>query len=144
PYVLGKNESAFQRGNLALQDTTIGWRFVNQKLDDMYGTDSMPQTAENVAKKYKISRADQDAFAQRSQEKTKEAQLNGVFSDEIIPVSYEDRKKGTITVTEDEHPRHSSTLEKLQSLGSLFENGSITAGNASGVNDGASALLLMS
>ena len=142
PYVLGKSESAFQRGNLELQDTTIGWRFINQNLHEKYGTDSMPETAENLAKKYHISR--QDQFAQRSQEKTKKAQLHGVFNDEIVPVSIQERKKGTITITEDEHPRHDSSLEKLETLRTLFPNGTITAGNASGVNDGASALLLMS
>lgn len=144
PFVMGKPEVEYPRGNMELQDTTIGWRFINPKLDEMYGTDSMPETAENVAVKFNISREDQDKFAQQSQERAKEAQLNGAFADEIIPVVIEDRKKGTITVSEDEHPRHNSTLDKLAALRPLFKDGTITAGNASGVNDGASALLLMS
>lgn len=144
PYVLGKSESAFQRGNLELQDTTIGWRFINQKLHEKYGTDSMPQTAENVAEKFHISREDQDRFAQSSQDKAKRAQLSGIFKDEIVPVIIQDKKLGTITVLEDEHPRHDSSLEKLSQLRPLFPNGTITAGNASGINDGAAALLLMS
>ncbi len=144
PYVLGKSVAAFSRGDMALLDTTIGWRFVNQKLEEIYGADSMPKTAENVAKKYEIARSDQDTFAQKSQEKTKKAQLTGRFKDEIVPVVMKDKKRGTVTIMEDEHPRHDSSLENLEKLNALFENGTITAGNASGINDGASALLMMS
>ncbi|MEI3614408.1 3-oxoadipyl-CoA thiolase [Pseudogracilibacillus sp. SO30301A] len=144
PYVLGKAETDFQRGNIELQDTTIGWRFVNPKLDEMYGTHSMPETSDNVAKRYEISREEQDNFAQKSQEKAKKAQLNNLFKDEIVPVVIEKRKKGKVTITEDEHPRHDSSLEKLAKLNPLFQEGTVTAGNASGVNDGASALLMMS
>ncbi|RSL30011.1 acetyl-CoA C-acyltransferase [Salibacterium salarium] len=144
PYVMGKPENSFQRGNQQLYDTTIGWRFVHPDMEEKYGTDSMPETAENVARDYQISRTDQDAFAYESQRRAKQAMEDGRLHDEIIPVTVQDLKHGTSTVTEDEHPRPSSTMEKLNSLPSLFENGSVTAGNASGVNDGASALLLMS
>jgi acetyl-CoA acetyltransferase family protein len=125
-------------------DTTIGWRFTNPILKEMFGVDSMPETAENVAKKYRISREAQDQFAYRSQKKTAIAMANHYFSDEIIPVVYKDCKGNTITVDQDEHPRPDTTLEKLAKLKPIFPNGTVTAGNASGVNDGASALLLMS
>jgi 3-oxoadipyl-CoA thiolase len=144
PFVMAKPMSDFPRGNQELIDTTIGWRFVNQKLAEKYGADSMPQTAENVAKRYKVSREDQDLFAFTSQKRAKEAMEANRFADEIVPVAYQDRKLGLIEVTTDEHPRPTTTLEKLASLKPLFENGTITAGNASGINDGASAVLLMS
>lgn len=144
PFVMAKPTSEFPRGNQEMFDTTIGWRFVNDKLAREYGTDSMPETAENVAERYQISREAQDRFAYNSQQKAKQAMETGRFKEEIVPVVYQDRKGNEITVDTDEHPRPETTLEKLGKLRSLFEGGSITAGNASGVNDGASALLLMS
>lgn len=143
PFVMGKATSAFSR-NAESYDTTIGWRFVNKKLDKMYGTEGMIQTAQNIATDFKISREDQDAFAQWSQEKTNVAQNNGALAREIVPVLIPQRKKDPVEVSQDEHPRLSS-IEKLNSLRSITgENGSITAGNASGVNDGAAALLIAS
>lgn len=144
PFVMAKPGRAFPRGEMQLQDTTIGWRFVNPKMEEMYGVDTMPQTAENVATDYNISRERQDEFSLQSQLKTKEAQQSDRFADEIVPVSYKTRKGGEVVVSVDEHPRPDSTIEGLQKLRALFPNGTITAGNASGVNDGASALLLMS
>ncbi len=144
PYVLGKPDQAFQRGNQQLQDTTIGWRFTHPQMEEMYGTDSMPETAQNVAEAYKISREDQDEFAYQSQMRARTAMESSRLQDEIVPVTIEDRKHGSYEVKEDEHPRPNTTLEKLNTLPSLFQNGSVTAGNASGVNDGASAILLMS
>ena len=144
PFVMGKPELDFPRGNLEMYDTTIGWRFINKKLDEMYGTDSMPETAENVAKRYNISREDQDQFAFESQMKAKKAIESNRFADEIVPVSVTDRKGNVTIVDTDEHPRPDTSLEKLAKLKPLFPNGTVTAGNASGVNDGASALLLMS
>lgn len=143
PFVMAKPESEYPRGNMEMFDTTIGWRFINPRLAQRYGTDSMPETAENVAKQYNITREDQDEFALHSQLKAKEAMESGVFHEEIVPVVYKDRKGNEITVDRDEHPRPDSSMEKLAKLRPLFENGSVTAGNASGVNDGASALLLM-
>lgn len=143
PFVMAKPESEYPRGNMEMFDTTIGWRFINPRLAQRYGTDSMPETAENVAKQYNITREDQDEFALHSQLKAKEAMESGVFHEEIVPVVYKDRKGNEITVDRDEHPRPDSSMEKLEKLRPLFENGSVTAGNASGVNDGASALLLM-
>ena len=143
PFVMAKPTTAFSR-NAESYDTTIGWRFVNKKLDKMYGSEGMIQTAQNIATDYKISRADQDDFAQWSQEKADKAQKNGSLAREIIPVMIPQRKKDPIEVSLDEHPRLSS-LEKLKSLQSITgENGSVTAGNASGVNDGAAALLIAS
>ena len=143
PFVMGKATTAFSRAAQSF-DTTIGWRFVNKKLDKMYGTEGMIQTAQNIATDFNISREDQDAFAQWSQEKTAAAQKNGALAREIVPVIIPQRKKDPIEVSQDEHPRLSS-LEKLGSLKSITgENGSITAGNASGVNDGAAALLIAS
>lgn len=143
PFVMGKATAAFSRVAQSF-DTTIGWRFVNKKLDKMYGTEGMIQTAQNIATDFNISREDQDAFAQWSQEKTDAAQKNGSLAREIIPVIIPQRKKDPIEVSQDEHPRLSS-LEKLGSLRSITgENGSITAANASGVNDGAAALLIAS
>ena len=144
PLVMAKPGHSFPRGNMELQDTTIGWRFTNDKLQAMYGTDSMPQTAENVARAYKITREAQDLFAYQSQQRAKKALKENRFAEEIIPVVYVDRKGNTITVDQDEHPRPETTLEKLGQLKPIFNGGTVTAGNASGVNDGASALLLMS
>ncbi|MBA2875176.1 thiolase family protein [Thermaerobacillus caldiproteolyticus] len=144
PFVMAKPDEEFPRGNLEMFDTTIGWRFINPKLQQMYGTDSMPQTAENVAKRYGISREAQDEFAYESQMKAKRALELNRFADELVPVVYHDRKGNIVVVDKDEHPRPDTTLEKLAKLRPLFEGGTVTAGNASGVNDGASALLLMS
>ncbi|PRO64511.1 3-oxoadipyl-CoA thiolase [Alkalicoccus urumqiensis] len=143
PYVMGKPEKAFGRGTQELHDTTIGWRFVNPAMEQAYGIDSMPETAENVAQDYGISREDQDAFAFQSQQRAKRAMETGAFSDEIVPVEITGRRGEKTIVDTDEHPRPESTLEKLGSLKPLFADGTVTAGNASGVNDGASALLLM-
>ncbi|WHY98610.1 acetyl-CoA C-acyltransferase [Peribacillus simplex] len=144
PYVMAKPESEFPRGSMELQDTTIGWRFTNEKLKEMYGTDSMPQTAENVARRFSVSREDQDQFAYQSQQKAKKAVENERFINEIVPVRYTDRKGNEVIVEKDEHPRPDTSIEKLEKLKPIFKDGTITAGNASGVNDGASALLLMS
>ena len=143
PFVMGKSTTAFAR-DVKMFDTSIGWRFVNKKLEEQYGTEGMIQTAQNIATDFNISREDQDAFAQRSQEKAHEAQKNGNLAKEIVPVMIPQRKKDPIEVSQDEHPRLTS-LEKLGTLRSITgENGSITAGNASGVNDGAAALLIAS
>lgn len=144
PFVMKKPEAGFPRGNMDLIDTTIGWRFINEKLHEMYGTDSMPQTAENLAAKYIISREAQDRFAFTSQHKAQKAIHEGKFKEELIPVTYKDKNGLDTAITEDEHPRKNTTVEKLQTLRPLFKEGTITAGNASGINDGASALLLMS
>ncbi|MBD8005936.1 3-oxoadipyl-CoA thiolase [Bacillus norwichensis] len=144
PFVMGKPERDFPRGNMELFDTTIGWRFINPRMQEMYGTDSMPQTAENVARRYGVSREDQDEFAYLSQEKAKTAIESGRFAEEISPVFIKDRKGRETVVEIDEHPRPDITLDKLKSLPPLFAEGTVTAGNASGVNDGAAALLLMS
>ncbi len=144
PFVMAKPESGFPRGNMELFDTTIGWRFINKKLEEGFGTDSMPETAENVAREYSIGRQEQDEFALQSQLKAKAAMENGVFRDEIVPVHYTDKKGNEIIVEQDEHPRPETAIEKLAKLKPLFPGGTVTAGNASGVNDGASALLLMS
>jgi len=141
PFVMGKADSAFSR-NAQLFDTTIGWRFINPQMKAMYGVDSMPETAENVAVDYQISRADQDTFAVASQNKAAAAQANGVLAEEIVPVSVPQKKGETVTVLQDEHPR-STSVEALAKLkGVVTPEGSVTAGNASGVNDGACALLL--
>ena len=141
PFVMGKADSAFSR-NAQIFDTTIGWRFVNPQMKALYGVDSMPDTAENVATDYHISRADQDAFAVASQNKAAAAQASGVLADEIIPVIIPQKKGDSITVMNDEHPRVTS-VEALGKLkGVVKVDGTITAGNASGVNDGACALLL--
>lgn len=145
PFVMGKAESAFSRNPNGLYDTTIGWRFVNKKMKAEYGVDSMPETAENVAEDFNISREDQDLFAFRSQQKTAAAMENGTFNEEICPVVIPQRKGDPIVVDTDEHPRASTTLEGLAKLKAPFrEGGSVTAGNASGVNDGACALLIAS
>lgn len=144
PFVMGKPEIDYPRGSMELQDTTIGWRFTNPILEEMYGADTMPRTAENVAEDYQITRLEQDQFAFESQQKAKIAMEENRFADEIVPVIVKDRKGNETIVDTDEHPRASTTLEKLGQLKPIFKNGTVTAGNASGVNDGASALLLMS
>ncbi len=144
PFVMPKATVAFARSN-AVYDTTIGWRFVNPKMERTFGTHSMPETAENVAADYQISRADQDAFAARSQARWEAAQKSGIFADEIVPVTMPRRNGDPIVFDTDEHPRPGTTTEKLASLKGI--NGpdlSVTAGNASGVNDGAAALLIAS
>jgi hypothetical protein len=144
PFVMPKAETAFSREN-AVYDTTIGWRFVNPKMEAEYGTDSMPETADNVALEYAISRHDQDAFALRSQQRWAAAEARGVFAEEIVPVAVPQRRGPPVVVERDEHPRPDTTMEKLAALHPL--NGhdrTVTAGNASGVNDGAAALLLAS
>jgi 3-oxo-5,6-didehydrosuberyl-CoA/3-oxoadipyl-CoA thiolase len=144
PFVMAKPDQSFPRGNMEMLDTTIGWRFTNNKIKEMYGADSMPQTAENVAQRFNISREDQDLFAFESQQRAKNAIEENRFSEEIVPVVYVDRKGNEIVVDQDEHPRPDTTIEKLTKLKPIFKGGTVTAGNASGVNDGASALLLMS
>ncbi|PJN86620.1 acetyl-CoA C-acyltransferase [Bacillus sp. mrc49] len=144
PFVMAKPESEFPRGAMELQDTTIGWRFTNEKLEEMYGVDSMPQTAENVAQRFSVSREEQDRFALQSQQRAKIAVENDRFFNEIVPVRYTDRKGNEVIFIKDEHPRPETTIEKLEKLKPIFKGGTVTAGNASGVNDGASALLLMS
>ena len=144
PFVLAKPDQANPRGNQTMYDTTIGWRFVNDRLADQYGTDSMPETAENVARQYGISREAQDDFAFESQQRAKRAIEAEHFTDELVAVTQTDRKGDVSVFDRDEHPRPETTREKLATLRPLFPNGTVTAGNASGVNDGASALLLMS
>src|SRR5690606_26815684 len=143
PFVMGKADSAFSRTQV-LEDTTIGWRLVNPLMKQQYGIESMPETAENVAEQFHISREDQDLFAFRSQQKAARAQREGLFAQEIVPVSIPRRKQDPLVFDTDEHPRN-TTLEKLASLPTPFrENGTVTAGNASGVNDGAAAMLVAS
>ena len=144
PFVMPKAEQAFSRANNVF-DTTIGWRFVNRLMKQQYGVDSMPETAENVAEQFGISRADQDEFALRSQLRTAAAQQSGFFDSEIVAVNVPQRKKDDLVVSKDEHPRADTTIEALNKLGTPFKaGGTVTAGNASGVNDGACALLLAS
>ena len=144
PLVMGKSDQAFGRSQ-KLEDTTMGWRFINPKLDELYGTETMPQTAENVAEQFNVNRADQDAFALRSQQRTAVAQEAGFFKDEITPVVIPQRKGDPVTVDTDEHPRADTTLEKLTKLRPIVTaNGTVTAGNASGINDGAAAFLVAS
>lgn len=145
PFVMPKAEAAFSR-HAEIHDTTIGWRFVNPLMKKQYGVDSMPETGENVAADYKVSREDQDAFALRSQLKAVAAQQNGRLGREIVPVAIPQRKGDPVLVEADEHPRGDTTLEKLAKLGTPFrkEGGTVTAGNASGVNDGAAALIVAS
>ena len=144
PFVMGKATSAFSR-NADTFDTTIGWRFVNKLMLEQYGTDSMPETAENLAANFNISREDQDAFAWRSQQKAGQAIESGRLGEEIVPVSIPQRKGEPLIVDQDEHPRPETKLEKLGKLTTPFrENGCITVGNASGVNDGAAALIIAS
>ncbi|WP_455374515.1 3-oxoadipyl-CoA thiolase [Limibacillus halophilus] len=144
PFVMPKAESAFSRQS-SIEDTTIGWRFVNPVMKQLYGVDSMPETAENVAEDYAVSRADQDAFALRSQQRAGAAQENGRLAREITAVSIPQRKGDPLLVDKDEHPRPHTTAEQLAKLPAPFrQGGSVTAGNASGVNDGAAALLVAS
>jgi 3-oxoadipyl-CoA thiolase len=142
PFVLGKAAAPFSRA-AALEDTTMGWRFVNPLLKAQYGVDAMPETAENVAQDYQISRADQDAFALRSQARAASAAAGGFFAEEIVPVEIADSKAGPITVAQDEHPRPDTTLAGLAKLKPIVrDGGTVTAGNASGINDGAAAMIL--
>lgn len=145
PFVQSKPTTAFSR-TPEIFDTTIGWRFINKKLKAVYGVDSMPETAENVAEKYQINRIDQDLFAFNSQQKTAKAQQDGIFDIEILPVTLVDAKKRTIVFSQDEHPRADTDLESLARLKTPFrvDGGTVTAGNASGVNDGAACMLLAS
>jgi 3-oxoadipyl-CoA thiolase len=144
PFVMGKAQAAFQR-SAEIFDTTIGWRFVNPAMKKLYGVDSMPETAENVADERQISRADQDAFALRSQKRAAAAQAKGTLGEEIVAVEMKDRKGNVTRVERDEHPRADTTLEALAKLrGIVREGGSVTAGNSSGVNDGAAALIVAS
>jgi len=144
PFIMPKADTAFSRSN-QIFDTTIGWRFINPKIEACFGVDSMPETADNVASEYNVARADQDAFALRSQQRWAAADAAGIFANEILPVHIEQRGSGTIVIDRDEHPRPGTSWEKLEKLGGI--NGprsTVTAGNASGVNDGAAALLLAS
>ncbi len=145
PFVMPKAETAFSRA-AEIHDTTIGWRFVNPLMKKQYGVDSMPETAENVAADFGVSRADQDAFAVRSQDKAVAAQASGRLGREIVPVTIPQRKGDAVVVSKDEHPRAGTTVETLAKLATPFkkEGGSVTAGNASGVNDGAAALIIAS
>ena len=144
PLVMGKSEGAFGRSQ-KLEDTTMGWRFINPKLKEMYGVETMPQTAENVAEQFNINRADQDQFAFTSQQRTAAAQAKGFFAKEIVPVVIPQRKGDPVLVDTDEHPRASTTLEALTKLKPVVKaEGTVTAGNASGINDGAAALLIAS
>jgi acetyl-CoA acyltransferase len=144
PFVMGKAETAFSR-SAEVHDTTIGWRFVNPLMKAQYGVDSMPETGENVAEQFQVSRADQDAFALRSQQRAARAQAAGVFAQEITEVVIPQRKGEPKVVSMDEHPRPGTTLETLAKLPTPFrKDGTVTAGNASGVNDGAAALLIAS
>ncbi|KKC34001.1 3-oxoadipyl-CoA thiolase [Devosia psychrophila] len=143
PFVMPKAETAFSR-NAEIYDTTIGWRFVNPLMKSLHGVDSMPETGENVAQEVGVSRDAQDAFALRSQEKALVAQANGRLAREIVPVSIPQKKGEATVVDKDEHPRAGSSMETLGKLRALFANGTVTAGNASGVNDGAAALIIAS
>ncbi|EXE61946.1 3-oxoadipyl-CoA thiolase [Acinetobacter sp. 1542444] len=144
PYVMGKSDSAFGRSQ-KIEDTTMGWRFINPKLKELYGVDTMPQTAENVAEQFNVNRADQDQFALVSQQRTASAQAKGFFSKEIVAVECPQRKSHAVVIDTDEHPRASTTLEALSKLKPVVKaDGSVTAGSASGINDGAAALLIAS
>jgi acetyl-CoA acyltransferase len=144
PFVMPKADTAFSR-KAEIYDTTIGWRFVNPLMKKQYGIDSMPETGENVAEQFQVSRGDQDAFALRSQEKAVAAQANGRLAKEIVAVTIPRRKGDPVVVDKDEHPRAGTTLEALAKLPTPFrEGGTVTAGNASGVNDGAAALIVAS
>ncbi|EZI62656.1 3-oxoadipyl-CoA thiolase [Acinetobacter baumannii 25442_5] len=144
PYVMGKSDSAFGRSQ-KIEDTTMGWRFINPKLKELYGVDTMPQTAENVAEQFNVNRADQDQFALVSQQRTASAQAKGFFSKEIVAVEIPQRKGDAVVIDTDEHPRASTTLEALSKLKPVVKaDGTVTAGNASGINDGAAALFIAS
>ncbi len=142
PFVIGKSETAFGRQQ-TMYDTTMGWRFINPKLDEQYGTETMPETAENLAREFNISREDQDRFACWSQSKTAQAQADGRLAREICPVTVPQRKQDPIIVDKDEPPRE-TVLSKLAQLKPIYPGGTVTAGNASGINDGAAALLIAS
>lgn len=145
PFVMAKPESEYPRGDMRMFDTTIGWRFTNKKLAEMYHPFSMGETAENVAEQFNVTREDQDQYALRSQQRAAAAIEAGKFKDEIVPVTIPQRKGEPVIFDTDEHPRSDSTLEKLAKLKPAFrEGGSVTAGNASGINDGAAAVLIMS
>jgi 3-oxoadipyl-CoA thiolase len=144
PFVMGKASEAFQRSN-EIYDTTIGWRFINPLLKKQYGVDAMPETGENVAEEFQVSRKDQDAFALRSQQRTAKAQAASFFTEEIVPVASPGGRAGPIVVDTDEHPRPDTTMETLAKLKNFVrEPGTLTAGNSSGVNDGAAAMILAS
>lgn len=144
PFVIGKSDSAFGRSQV-MEDTTMGWRFVNSKLDEIYGTETMPETAENLAERFNISREDQDAFAYRSQTRAAKAQADGLFDDEVMTVRIPQRRAEDLIFDKDEHIRASTTLEGLTKLKPFVKKeGVVTAGNASGINDGAAALLIAS
>jgi 3-oxoadipyl-CoA thiolase len=144
PFVMGKATDAFQR-SAEIYDTTIGWRFINPLMKQQYGVESMPETGENVAQDFQVSRGDQDAFALRSQERTAAAVSAGRFDDTLVPVAVPARKGAPTNVTADEHPRPDTTIEALSKLSPIVrEGGTVTAGNASGVNDGAAAMILAS
>ena len=144
PYVMAKADAAFSRA-AKLEDTTLGWRFINPLMKEKYGVDSMAETAENVAEEFHISRADQDAFAHRSQQRAAAAIASGAMAEELVPVTIPQRKGAPLVVDKDEHPRPDTTLEALAALKPIVKpTGTVTAGNASGINDGACALLLAS
>jgi 3-oxoadipyl-CoA thiolase len=144
PFVIPKADGAFSR-QAEIFDTTIGWRFINRRLKERYGVDSMPETGENVAAQFNVSRADQDRFALRSQQRAAAAAARGFYASELVPVEIPQRKGQPLLVSRDEHPRPETTLEQLAALPTPFRtNGTVTAGNASGVNDGACALLIAS
>ena len=144
PLAMPKADAAFSR-KAEIYDTTIGWRFINKKMHELYGTDSMPETGENVAQDYQISRADQDAFALRSQQRAGAARDAGVFAEEIVPVAVPQRKGDPVSVAQDEHPRPDTELAKLAALPTPFrQGGTVTAGNAAGINDGACAMIVAS
>ncbi len=144
PFVVGKSDTPFSRA-VKMEDTTIGWRFVNAVMKARYGIDSMPETAENVAEQFHVSRDDQDRFAYRTQQRTAAAMRSGILAEEIIPVPVPGKRGETVEVTTDEHPRPDTTLEALSKLKPIVKpNGTVTAGNASGVNDGACALIVSS
>ena len=143
PKVMSKATSAFDRA-VEMHDSTIGWRFVNPRLKNRFGTDEMPGTAENVAVEFEVSRKDQDAFALRSQQRTAAASAAGYFGGELVPVEVRQRRGDPVIVDSDEHPRPDTTMEKLERLRPIFEGGTVTAGNASGINDGAAATVVVS
>jgi acetyl-CoA acyltransferase len=143
PKVMSKASGPYDRAAV-MHDSTIGWRFVNPRMRERFGTDEMPGTAENVATDFDVSREDQDAFAFRSQQRTERAQADGFFAGEIVGVEVPRRRQDPLIVDTDEHPRPGTSLDKLATLGPIFDNGTITAGNASGINDGAAAALVVS
>ena len=143
PFVMGKAEGAFAR-QPEIFDTTLGWRFINPVLKKQYGVETMPETGENVARDFQVSRADQDAFAVRSQQRAGKAQANGRLAKEIMPITIPQKKGDSKVVDKDEHPRGDTTFEVLGKLKPLFDNGTVTAGNCAGINDGAAALIIAS